>query len=290
MNVNKPAYYQTSLADGKIQCNLCPHGCILKSGEVSRCFTRVHENGRLMTRNYGAVSSIALDPIEKKPLRFYRPGTKILSVGSFGCNLTCDFCQNWQIAQQEPQWQVMLPDELLKLALAAQQAGNIGVAYTYNEPTVWLEYVLDAAELVHAAGMANVLVTNGFIQEKPLDEVLPYLDAMNIDLKSFTNSFYQKLCGGRLEPVQETIRRCYGRCHIELTTLVIPGWNDSITEIEALTKWVASISPDIPLHLTRHHPDNRMKSPAPITVAQLKTLADVAAQSLKHVIMGNVPG
>jgi pyruvate formate lyase activating enzyme len=275
------AKYQESLADGIARCSLCPHGCLLKPGQTSRCLSRENIGGVLSVRNYAKVTSLALDPIEKKPLISFHPGKKILSVGTFGCNLSCDFCQNWRISQEEAPWSVIPPENLLQLAREMMHAGNIGVAYTYNEPTIWYEYVYDCAKLLRAAGLCNVLVTNGYILKEPLMALLPFIDAMNIDLKAFTQDFYGGLCKGGLEPVLQTIQNSHGLCHVELTTLLIPGRNDSEQEIISLSKWIAAISPDIPLHLTRHHPDYKMREPEPISVSRLRFLASVASICLQ---------
>jgi pyruvate formate lyase activating enzyme len=283
-----PALYQESLEGGLARCGLCPHRCILKPGQISRCLSRENRDGVLSVRNYARVTSIALDPIEKKPLSSFHPGKKILSVGTFGCNLSCDFCQNWSISQEEAPTREITPESLLLLAKDMIKNGNIGVAYTYNEPTIWYEYVHDCARLIRGAGLCNVLVTNGYIMEKPLQALLPFIDAMNIDLKSFTQDFYAVLCKGGLEPVLQTIRTCHGQCHVELTTLLIPGQNDSEEEIIRLSEWIASVSPDIPLHMTRHHPDYKMPEPSPISVQRLRWLASVASRSLKKVLVGNV--
>ncbi len=282
------AKYQTQLMGNSVRCNLCPHQCIIKNNQISRCHTRINKSGQLFASNYGVLTAIALDPIEKKPLHFFHPGSSVLSVGSFGCNFSCEFCQNWRISQSDEQGKFLSPKDLCKLAIEKVPEGNIGVAYTYNEPSVWYEYVLDSAKLVHEAGLYNVMVTNGYILEKPMEILLPFIDAMNIDLKSMTDSFYKKLCQGSLNPVLETIKTCHSKCHLEITTLVIPGENDSDQEISKLSEWLASISPDIPLHLNRHHPDYQMQQHQPIPVSRLKHLAELASKSLTHVMVGNI--
>ena len=282
------AAYQHPLSDDRVQCQLCPHHCVISDGQVSRCLSRENRHGVLHVRNYGITTSMALDPIEKKPLYAFHPGKKILSVGTFGCNFRCQFCQNWQISQQETSGRYLPPLELLRLARETVEDGNIGVAFTYNEPTIWFEYVRDCAKLIHEAGMSVVLVTNGFICQEPLMELLPYVDAMNVDVKAFTPEFYQQLCAGRLEPVLETVRMVHSKCHVEVTTLVIPGQNDGESEIEELSVWLASLSPHIPLHLTRHHPDWNMPEPEPIPIPRLRRLADIARRHLDTVFVGNV--
>lgn len=284
----RKAAYQEPMPHGQVRCLLCPHQCVLPPGQVSRCLSRENHDGTLMVRNYGMVTSLALDPIEKKPLARFHPGRQILSVGTFGCNFTCQFCQNWQISQQEVPGRFIPPVELLRLAKETVADGNIGVAFTYNEPTIWYEYVRDCAMLLHEAGLAPVLVTNGFINLAPLLALLPHVDAMNVDIKAFRPEFYQKLCGGRLEPVLETVKHAHAHCHVEVTTLVIPGLNDDESEIDALAAWLANLSPHIPLHLSRHHPDWHMTEPAPIGIPRLKKLAEIAHRHLDTVILGNV--
>jgi len=283
-----PARWQEPLPDGRIRCLLCPNHCVLKPGEVSRCLSRVHEDGMLRVRNYGKVASIALDPVEKKPLCAFHPGRRILSVGTFGCNLSCQYCQNWRISQEEAPCRDISPGQLVHLAEDVREEGNIGLAFTYNEPTIWYEYVLDTAQLAQESDQVVVLVTNGYINPEPLASLLPHVDAMNIDLKAFHPAFYRDLCKGRLEPVLETIRASHAACHVELTTLVIPGYNDAESEIDALAGWVAELSPRIPLHLSRHHPDWHMREPGPIEVERLYRLSDIARKHLDTVHVGNV--
>ena len=259
----------------------------MKPGQTGLCLARKNVDGELYSLNYGRVTALALDPIEKKPLKMFRPGSLILSAGSFGCNFKCDFCQNWRISQSEQPAQEIAPEELVETAEKAEGAGNIGLAYTYNEPSIWYEYVFDCAVKAREKGLVNVLVTNGFICKEPMEALLPYVDAMNIDLKSIEPDFYKRLCKGGLERVMDTIRLCAGRCHVELTTLLIPGENDSEDEVRALSEWIAALSPGIPLHLTRYHPDYRMQTP-PMERERLFYLADIARERLANVFCGNV--
>jgi pyruvate formate lyase activating enzyme len=201
-------------------------------------------------------------PSKKKPLRRFYPGSTILSVGSYGCNLACEFCQNWQISQRHAATTYYAPEELVGIACAERINGNIGIAFTYNEPLITFEYVLDTSRLAHAADLKTVLVTNGLVNPDPLRELLPHIDAMNIDLKAFHESFYTRYCHGPLEPVKRTIEIAAPVCHVELTTLLIPGLNDDEDEIDELACFVASVDHLIPLHLTRHHPAYKMPSPA----------------------------
>jgi pyruvate formate lyase activating enzyme len=246
--------------------------------------------GKVVALGYGAVTSASIDPIEKKPLYHFHPGCGILSIGTFGCNLTCKFCQNWEISQREADHDNISPEDIARTALA-NRGRSVGVAYTYSEPLVWYEFVLDCAKLIRQAGLVNVLVTNGQINPEPLAELLPYVDAMNIDLKAFRDEFYRKVCGGRLEPVLDTIKAAFGRCHIELTTLIIPGMNDSPEEIDELAAWICSLSPDIPLHLSRYFPNYVMDIP-PTPVSTLVKCREVASRHLRFVYVGNaeIPG
>ena len=232
---------------------------------------------------------MALDPIEKKPLARYRPGTRILSVGSYGCNLNCPFCQNHSIsmATEESAETVFVPPEaLVQKALELVPRGNIGIAYTYNEPLISYEYVTDCARLAHENGLINVLVTNGNICEEPLRELLPLIDAMNIDLKGFTDDFYKKLHGD-LETVKQTISAASESCHVEVTTLIIPEENDGPAEMEDLSAWLAGINADIPLHISRFFPRYRYGNKCPTPVDTVYSLAEVARRHLRYVYTGN---
>lgn len=272
----------------KVVCPICPHACALKEGAIGICRARKNEKGTIISINYGKITSIGLDPIEKKPLARFMPGARILSVGSFGCNLACPFCQNYEIACGTEGIAVrsVSPEELLEMAVGLVPENNIGVAYTYNEPLVGYEYVRDCAVLVHERGLKNVLVTNGFVNPKPLKDLLPIIDAMNIDLKGFTDEFYQKL-GGRIEPVKATIVAAAKACHVEVTTLVIPGENDREEEMEALSSWLAGLDPGIPLHISRFFPRHLYSDKSSTPVETIYHLAEVARKKLKYVYTGN---
>ena len=266
------------------------HHCRLREGQVGRCRARKNENGKIVSINYGQLTSIALDPIEKKPLARFCPGSMILSVGSFGCNLDCPFCQNASIAaacQNEVEAEIMQPGELAALAEELKPRGNIGVAFTYNEPMVGFEFVRDTAKLVHGHGMKNVVVTNGSVCEETLQEVLPYIDAWNIDLKGFTEAYYKKL-GGELHTVQEFIRIAAKHAHVEITTLIVPGENDSPDEMHALSSWIAGVDRSIPLHITRFFPRRKMKDKAPTDVSLMRSLSRIAKENLDTVLLGNI--
>lgn len=269
-------------------CTLCFHHCQLADGQTGLCRARANQNGAIVSLNYGRLTSMALDPIEKKPLRRFYPGSMVLSVGSFGCNLHCPFCQNASIAQvgAEAPTRTVSPDELITLARTLQNRGNIGIAYTYNEPLVGYEYVRDCAALAHEAGLQNVLVTNGTIDPKPWQTLLPLIDAVNIDLKGFTENWYHAL-GGNLETVKQSIALAAAHCHVEVTTLIIPGENDRPDEMHALAAWLASVDADIPLHVSRFFPRHHMTDRAPTPVDTIYLLADVARTHLRHVYTGN---
>lgn len=271
-------------------CRTCVHQCNLEPGQWGFCRARKNEGGVIVCKNYGQVTSLALDPIEKKPLHRFYPGSMILSVGSFGCNLRCSFCQNHEISMTgsgEMERVVYLsPQELTQRASAYREQGNIGVAFTYNEPLIGWEYVLDTAKLVRAAGMKNVIVTNGTVSPDVLEQLLPFVDAMNIDLKGFREDYYRKL-GGSLEAVKECITRAAGRCHVELTTLIVPGENDSIEEMEEEAGWISSVSRDIPLHVTRFFPRYHMQDRQATDVEWVRALAEIARGYLEYVYVGN---
>ena len=273
----------------KALCELCFHHCALDEGQTGLCRARACQDGKIVSLNYGKLTSLALDPIEKKPLRRFHPGSLILSVGSFGCNMRCPFCQNHEISMAGdsgiPTVEVS-PEQLAAQAAELVPHGNIGVAYTYNEPLIGYEYVRDCAALVHEQGMVNVLVTNGTVEEEPWRALLPLVDAANIDLKGFTPSWYRRL-GGDLETVKRSIVLAAERCHVEVTTLLIPGENDSEEEIRELARWLASISPEIPLHLSRFFPQYQMVDRLPMPVEQVYRLAEAARGYLSYVYTGN---
>jgi len=269
------------------------HHCVLEPGQTGLCRARKNEGGKIVCENYGWITSLALDPIEKKPLHDFHSGSRILSVGSFGCNLRCPFCQNHEISMADrgiPGAEYISPRQLADLAFTwkeQKKAGNIGVAYTYNEPLVGWEFVRDTARLVREYGMLNVLVTNGTASQKVLEELLPCIDAMNIDLKGFREEYYRKL-GGDLETVKAFIAKAVESCHVELTTLIVPGENDSIKDMEVQAKWIYGLCPSIPLHITRFFPRYHMKDREATDVEQLYHLAEIAGEYLEKVYVGNV--
>lgn len=271
-----------------VQCVLCPHNCVISPGNLGICRVRKNDKGRLISINYGKCTAIALDPIEKKPLYDFHPGSYILSIGTFGCNLKCSFCQNWEIAHGvEPKQCDIDAKTLTQLAKKHRSDGNIGAAYTYSEPLMWYEFVLDASKEMHEDNLENVLVSNGYIEEEPLWELLPYIDAANIDVKAYNDKFYPKLCKGQLSPVKRTVELMADKCHVEITTLVIPGENDAVEEIEELAKWLSSLSPEIPLHLTRYFPNYQLDIPK-TPMDTLKRAEEGARKYLNRVYLGNV--
>ena len=270
-------------------CTLCPRACHLQEGEVGFCQARVMREGESRPVGYGRLTAIALDPIEKKPLHRFYPGSRVLSVGSFGCNMGCYFCQNHHLAragEQDIPWQEMGPEALCGLAREMQPRGNIGLAFTYNEPMLNLEYIRDCAEILRPLGLKTVVVTNGCFHLEAVGGVIPLVDAFNIDLKGFSAAWYRRL-GGELETVKAFIQAACENSHVEITTLVVPGQNDSEEEIRDLARWLAGIDRRIPLHLSRYFPRHQAMEP-PTDRARLIRLKELASQHLDTVILGNV--
>ncbi|MCL0041824.1 AmmeMemoRadiSam system radical SAM enzyme [Peptococcaceae bacterium] len=271
-----------------VACELCPKRCIIRQGETGFCRVRKNLDGKLYTLNFGRLAAHAMDPIEKKPLYHYYPGKYILSIGTFGCNLRCGFCQNWTIAHGNPDTLEVTPEDIVNAAVNQEVYPNIGIAYTYSEPTVWYEFVYQTAKLAKQKRLKNVLVTNGYINEEPLRELLPFVDALNIDVKAFTDKFYKRNCVGELKPVLRSVKIAfeYG-CHIELTTLLIPGLNDDENEIRELAGWIASMSKDISLHFSRYMPNFlfKIESTPPETLFNAQK---IAFEKLNYVYIGNL--
>ena len=271
-------------------CTTCPRHCQLAEGAVGFCRARRAEGGRVVAANYGRVTSLALDPIEKKPIAFFHPGENVLSAGSYGCNFRCPFCQNDSISQcgeGEVPFRTASPSELAALAESLKSQGNIGLAYTYNEPLVGWEFVRDCAREVRARGMCNVLVSNGCASEEVVAELAPLMDAANIDVTGPSQEYYDWV-GGDFASVCRTVEMLHkAGCHVEATTLVVPGRNDSESDMDAVASFVASVSPDIPLHVTRFFPRWRMSDASPTPVATVRRLAEIARRRLSRVLVGN---
>ena len=282
----KEALYYEKLDKNRVKCHLCPYECLISEGGKGACGVRVNKAGILYSEVYGKTTSIALDPIEKKPLYRYHPGEYILSLGTKGCNLHCDFCQNWHISQElDAPTKNITSQEIIDKAKAAR---SFGIAYTYNEPFIWYEFVLETAKLARTSGLKNVLVTNGYVNIDPLKEMLPFIDAMNIDLKSFDDNFYIKICRGRLKPILEVIKVSAKACHVELTNLIIPTLNDSEDSIHKMVDWIYNnLGPEIPLHLSRYFPCFNMDLPS-TPIQTLDKASKIAKEKLKYVYTGNV--
>ena len=282
-------------------CGVCFRHCEIGEGELGFCGARTCTDGVITAENYGRITALALDPIEKKPLRRFHPGARILSVGSYGCNLRCPFCQNYGISWSKQAMEerfradTVSPEELVRIALGCRDRGNIGLAFTYNEPLIGYEFVRDAARAAHGAGLVNVLVTNGTAELSVLEEIGPYIDAMNIDLKGFTDRYYRDVLQGSRRMVMEFIREAVKRCHVELTTLIVPGENDTAGEMQALSSWIAGLQDvcggkrgeEIPLHVTRFFPRFRMQDRDATDTALVHDLADAARRHLRYVYTGN---
>jgi len=270
---------------GGMACQLCPHHCLVTEKRPGKCGVRHASHGRLALPFYGRISALAVDPIEKKPLYHFHPGARILSAGFVGCSFHCRFCQNWQISQgTEAGTRFMSPADLVA---AAQAERSFGIAYTYSEPLVHAEYVLETAALARRAGLKNVLVSNGHVNPGPADEMLALVDAANIDLKGFDEQFYRAETGGALKEVKRFLEQAAGRIHLEVTTLVIPGMNDDPAQIEGISSFVASLGVDVPLHLSAYHPDYRYSIPA-TPPATIRALAEAARRHVRYVYVGNI--
>jgi pyruvate formate lyase activating enzyme len=270
--------------DKKIQCFLCPHHCLITPGKYGICRVRFNHDGELQLPFYGMLSAQSSDPIEKKPLYHYYPGQSIFSVGFWGCSFKCPFCQNYRISQNTFAHDYVSPGQVIE---RAGENGSFGIAYTYSEPLIHMEYVLDCAKIARQNGLKNVLVSNGFVNEAPGNELLDLFDAANIDLKSFNSDFYKKEIGGKLDEVKRFIICAAKKIHVEVTTLVIPGKNSDESEIEGIAQFLASIDPDIPLHLSCYYPIYKYTIPS--TPPELvEKLARAAKKHLNYVYVGNV--
>jgi pyruvate formate lyase activating enzyme len=274
--------------NGTAECLLCPHYCKIADGKSGICGVRKNTGGKITLQTYGVLSGYSPDPVEKKPLYHFFPGYNILSAGSYGCNMRCDFCQNYHISQNIPESlsQEVSPSELVLAAKSYER--NIGLAFTYNEPIIWFEFMRDAAVAAKEAGLHTVMVSNGFVNPAPLEEIIRFIDGFNIDLKAFNSRFYRHLTGATIEPVKDSLKQIYASGkHLEITTLIIPGQNDDENEMAEESEWIAEeLGKEVPLHLSRYFPVFRRKDP-PTTQVTVERLAEIASKNLDYVYIGN---
>ena len=289
---NHPARYFHAMADGRIQCDLCPRDCTLADGQRGLCFVRQNQGGQMILTTYGRSSGFCLDPIEKKPLAHFYPGSSVLSFGTAGCNLSCKFCQNWDISKSKEMDRLADQASPQQIARAAVRHGAKSVAFTYNDPVIFAEYAMDTADACRAAGIKTVAVTAGYIHAQPRADFFAKMDAANVDLKGFTEQFYHRLTGSHLQPVLETLQYLVHQTTVwtEITTLLIPGFNDSDEEIHKLSEWVLrELRPDVPLHFSAFHPDYKMMNVPPTRPETLQKARAIARSvGLLHVYTGNV--
>ncbi len=279
------ARYYVKKENKKVICELCPYDCLIGEGHRGVCGIRINERGVLYATTYNTVSSIHLDPIEKKPLYHFYPGSSILSVGALGCSFNCMFCQNWELVEGNVPTHETTKEQLYEYA---KKMDSIGIAYTYNEPFIWFEFVYDTARYFREKGMKNVLITNGFVNIEPLEELIPYIDAMNIDLKAIEDDFYKLVCKGKLEPVKNTIEYAIkSGVHVELTNLLVTGYNTDEEKIKTLVDYVASLGKDTILHFSRYFPSYKLDAP-PTPIETLEFAYKYAKKKLNYVYMGNV--
>lgn len=280
----KEALFYEKLDNNKVKCVLCPHECYIKDESTGICKQRKNIGGTLYTLNYGKISSYGNDPIEKKPLFHFKQKTNVFSIGSTGCNFCCKFCQNYSISLENPQTIELSSNDIINNVI---KYNSPGIAFTYNEPTVWYEYMYDIAVKAKEKGLYTVMVTNGFIKKDPLIDLLEVIDAFNIDLKSFNNKYYKDMCGGNINPVLETIQTVSKKRHVEITTLIVENENDKINELEELFRWLSKVDENIPIHLSRYFPMYKLKNP-PTKKATLYEAAEIAKKYLNYVYLGNV--
>lgn len=288
----RTAQYWQMLPDGRIECDLCPRQCRLHDGQRGFCFVRAREGDQLVLTTYGRSSGFCLDPVEKKPLNHFLPGSAVLSFGTAGCNLGCKFCQNWDISKSREFDLLANEASPEQIAAAAATYGCSSVAYTYNDPVIFAEYAMDVARACHERGVRNIAVTAGYINPEPRADFFSVMDAANVDLKGFTDSFYRHVTGGRLQPVLDTLRYLVHETSVwvEITTLLIPGYNDSSSELQQLSEWIVSeLGPDVPLHFSAFHPDYRMRDVPPTPARTLRRARGIAMDAgLNFVYTGNV--
>ena len=287
-----PTKYWHALEDGRIQCDVCPRACRLHEGQRGLCFVRARENDQIVLTTYGLSSGFCVDPIEKKPLNHFLPGSAVLSFGTAGCNLACKFCQNWDISKSREMDTLADAASPELLARAAHRLGCRSVAFTYNDPVIFLEYAIDVAQACRGAGIKSVAVTAGYMREAAREEFYSHMDAANVDLKGFTEQFYHRICGGHLQPVLETLLYLKHHTNVwfEITNLLIPGENDSERELEEMTQWVVEhLGPDVPMHFTAFHPDWKMLDKPPTPASTLARARRIALKNgVRYAYTGNV--
>jgi len=275
--------YYKKLQDGKVQCLLCPQLCLIADSQTGICRGRRNSGGTLYSVNYGKTTTLAIDPMEKKPLFHFLPGEEILSLSANSCNFACCFCQNYSISQFDAQTKKITPEELIEIC---QNNNCRNIAFTYTEPFTWYEFIYDCAVLAKDNNLNIVLVTNGYVNQAPLMDILPYISAMNIDLKSINDDFYEEMCEGSLAPVKKTIENSFGKCHIEITNLLVTDKNDSTDEIRELCRYVSEVSPEIPLHISRYFPNYKLNDP-PTPENKIIEAFNIAREYLNYAYLGN---
>ena len=279
----KEARFYSKLENNICRCETCPRACVIKPGKHGYCYSRENAGGALISALYGKVAAVAVDPIEKKPLYHFFPGSRILSIGTIGCNLGCKFCQNWHLSRGGAGTREIQPQEIIT---RSKEGGSVGIAYTYNEPFIWYEYVYDCCKLARSEGLQNVFVTNGTLNPEPFDEILPLIDALNMDLKGDAD-FYTEMADSTIEPVLRNIRQAADRAHIEITNLLVPGKNDSIAQIQELVDFTASVNPKIPLHFSRYFPNYKLDTPQTDENVMVQAHR-IASEKLEFVYIGNM--
>lgn len=293
--MDREAMLYDRLGEDKVRCNLCAHRCLIKPGRRGICYVRENRDGTLYTRVYGRVTSQHVDPIEKKPLFHFHPGSRSFSIATPGCNFRCRFCQNWEISQMVREYHLVLGDRATpdQLVATAQRTGSRTIAYTYTEPTIFFEYAYDTARKAHAVGIANIFVTNGYETAEAVDLIAPYLDGANVDLKSFSDRFYRKVCGATLQPVLDTLQRMkQAGIWVEVTTLVIPGHNDDESELRDIARFIVQhLGPEVPWHVSAFRPTYKLTDAPPTAVDTLMRAREIGLlEGLHYVYAGNVPG
>ncbi len=288
--MKKLAMYYKELEGSKVLCELCPHYCVLDNDEYGKCKVRVNNDGKLFTINYGDVASIAIDPIEKKPLYNFYPGSQVISVATYGCNFSCKFCQNHRISQNVVDARYLDSDNLVELI--GETSDSIGIAFTYNEPFIWYEYIYEISKKIKKEypDKKIIIISNGFINERPFLDLLPYIDCLNIDLKSYNNDFYENICGGKLDPVKRIIELAIkSKAHVEITTLMITNQVDDIEQMKDIAEFIGSFDKSTPLHLSRYYPNYKYEEEA-TPLSKMLDAQEPVREYLEYVYLGNIAG